>query len=207
MRKEKVWESHLVTRFSCLFATLERRKPFGSPAARWSPGQQLALSCVMLAHLLVWENITANTEVLEVLGCPITEVISSTGTLASTIALRQKETEYIFISWNTEAESINVKHLIPESERKEGGGGGGAGKHHGFKTIKALLKKCIVFADIVASFDSYKILNWGLKGTEDGVLTWLCSLSFSESLTISVWQSYCCQTDIWHWRVVDRKPG
>lgn len=55
--------------------------------------------------------------------------------------------------------------------------GEGRGKHHGFKMIKALLKKYTVFADIVASFVSYEILNWGSKGTEDGVLTWHCSLS------------------------------
>lgn len=72
------------------------------------------------------------------------------------------------------------KHKASNSwkwKKRRGQGGRGREKHHGFKMIKALLKKCIVFADIVASFDSYEILNWGSKGTEDGVLTWLCSFS------------------------------
>jgi len=47
-----------------------------------------------------------------------TEGISSTGTLAGN-APSSKETKSIFISCSTEAESINIKHLLPESEREE----------------------------------------------------------------------------------------
>jgi len=49
----------------------------------------------LLAYMLVQENVPTNTEALEVLGCPISEVISSIGTLPGNYCTdRQKQNTF-----------------------------------------------------------------------------------------------------------------
>lgn len=141
-----VWKrNHLVISFPCLFATQERTKAFSSPAARCPLGNistwgrfehsQFAPSYIMLAHLLVRENVATNIDALEVLGCPISEVISSTGTLSGNYCTQTERNKIHF--HQLKYRNGVYKHKASALWKKRGGKKLRK-KHHGFKMIKAL---------------------------------------------------------------------
>lgn len=105
----------------------------------------------------------------------------------ATLALRHKETKYIFISWNTETEPINIKHLLCERKEEKN-----REKHRGFKMIKALLRttRCICwnFCSTICQLWNFKVRIWRHSRWSRYMTPLYFSLS--ESLTALLAQEY-----------------